>query len=332
MNLPVLEKDPQTHTSGMSMTLIHNLEDLTEPLRNPVLTIGNFDGVHRGHLALFERVKERALAIGGKAVVLTFDPHPLKVMSPQDAPPLITSTQQKLELIGASGIDVLVCIPFTRAFSRISARDFVRGCLVGRIGVREIVVGYDYSFGHRREGNIDLLREMGTEHGFQVHAIDQIRIDDTPVSSTVIRRRVQSGDIRAASELLGRDYQLRGAVVSGMNRGGRLLGFPTANLEPTDLLTPKAGVYAVRVLIDGRCFYGLTNVGRNPTFDGRSLSVETHILDFSENLVGRTIQINFIERLRDEESFDSVESLARQIGRDVDRARDLFGKIGPCRA
>jgi riboflavin kinase / FMN adenylyltransferase len=227
-----------------------------------------------------------------------------------------------------AGIDVILCVPFTKEFATISAQDFVKDILVDKIGIKEIVVGYDYSFGHRREGNIELLREMGCRIGFKVHIVEPVRIDSTLVSSTSIRNLVQEGKLAEAKKLLGRDYQIRGTVVKGKNRGGRQLGFPTANLELVDELTPKVGVYAVKVLIGDQVYHGLTNIGYNPTFGNDKLSVETHILDFSEELLGKTIKVNFIEYLRDEMTFDTVKALADQIGRDILRAREIFGN-GP---
>ena len=308
------------------MTVIINLEQLENPLKKAVLTIGNFDGVHIGHLALFNKVKERAVSIGGQSAVMTFEPHPLKVMRAGSTPPLITPTRQKMKLLDQLGIDVILCVPFTREFAAISARDFVRDILVDKIGVTELVVGYDYSFGHKREGNIELLRELGTRAGFKVHIVEPVSVDHTLVSSTSIRRLVQKGELAEAKKLLGRDYQMCGKVVKGKNRGGRQLGFPTANLDVVDELTPKVGVYAVRVHIEDQIYDGLTNIGYNPTFGNNKLSVETHILDFSGDLLGKTIKIDFIERLRDEKTFDTVKDLADQIGRDILRARDLFQK------
>ncbi len=304
--------------------IIEDLQDLKRPLRKPVLTIGNFDGVHRGHLALFERVKQQARAIGGQSAVMTFNPHPLKVMAPQKSPQLITPTPQKLQLIRKAGIDVIICLPFNREFAAISARDFVQEILIRRIGVRELVVGYDYSFGHKREGNIDLLERLGREFGFLVHVVEPVRIDDLLVSSTSIRERVQDGDLAGARTLLGRDYQVCGTVIRGKNRGGRLLGFPTANLRLMDELLPKQGVYAVRVLLNGRVLNGVTNIGFNPTFGDGALSVETHILDFDEDLLGRTIRLDFVQRLRDEMTYGSVEELAAQIHRDAEDARRVL--------
>ncbi|MFH1243638.1 MAG: bifunctional riboflavin kinase/FAD synthetase [Pseudomonadota bacterium] len=309
------------------MIFISDLDQLVEPLTNPVLTIGNFDGMHRGHLTLFDKVKERAKSIGGQSAVMTFEPHPIRVVKEGNGPPLITPTQQKLRLIQDTGVDVIFCIPFTREFSAISARDFVKDILVDKIGAREIVVGYDYTFGRGRQGNIELLKEMGKQLGFAVHVVDPVRIDSTLVSSTSIRKLVQEGNLSEAKKLLGRNYQISGTVVRGKNRGDRLLGFSTANLELIDELTPRVGVYAVMAHIDDQTYYGLTNIGYNPTFGEGAFSVETHILDFSRDLLGKTIRVDFIERLRDEKTFESPKELAEQIGKDVIRARELFREI-----
>jgi riboflavin kinase/FMN adenylyltransferase len=314
------------------MAIMLAVEKLEEPLRNPVLTIGNFDGVHRGHLALFACVKERAKAIGGQSVVMTFEPHPLKIMKPGNGPPLITPTQQKLNLIDAAGIEVIFCLPFTKEFAAVSAEEFVGGILVKKIGVREIVVGYDYAFGYQRQGNIDLLREMGERFGFTVHVVAPISVSDHLVSSTNIRQLVQEGDLELSKKLLGRDYQICGTVVKGKNRGGRLLGCPTANLNVVDELIPKVGVYAVKVLIDDQIYDGVTNIGYNPTFGNGALTVETHILDFTQDIIGQTIRVNFVQRLRDEKTYDSVEALSDQINRDIARAKELFEEMkGPAR-
>jgi riboflavin kinase/FMN adenylyltransferase len=310
-----------------SMNVIYNLEKLRRPLKNPVLTIGNFDGVHRGHLALFEQVKERAKALHGQSAVMTFEPHPVQVMKPGNGPRIITPTPQKLELIEKAGIEVLLCLPFTREFAAIAARDFVKVILVDRIGIKELVVGYDYTFGHNREGNISLLREMGDQLGFVVHLVGPVHVNHTLVSSTSIRDLLQDGKLDEARVLLGRDYQLLGTVVRGHNRGGRVLGFPTANLQIKDELLPRVGVYAVTVIIDGKMYNGVTNVGYNPTFGDTPLTVETHILDFSGDLLGKTIRVNFLKRLRDEKTFHSVEDLSDQISRDIREAKKHFHLI-----
>jgi len=303
---------------------IFNLNEIKKPFINPVLTIGNFDGVHKGHLALFDKVKERAKAIAGQSVVMTFEPHPLKIMKPADGPQLITHTGQKLELIEKAGIDIIVCVSFDREFAAIPAREFVNAILVEKIGIREIVVGYDYTFGHNREGDINLLREIGNTFGFVVHLVGPVEIDRTLVSSTSIRRLVQEGRLEEAGVLLGRDFEVQGTVVRGRNRGGRLLGFPTANLSPHGELLPKRGIYAVRLLIDDVLFNGVTNVGYNPTFGDTGLTVETHVLDYSGDLLGKTIKVHFIKRLRDEKAFKSFEDLSAQIAQDIAQAKEVL--------
>ena len=310
-----------------AMSVISNLEQYHQTLRNPVLTIGNFDGVHKGHLSLFDLVKQRAAAINGQSALITFDPHPIKVMKPGNGPPLITLTQQKLELIADANIDIIFCIPFTREFASISARDFVKNVLVNKIGIKEIVVGYDYTFGSGREGGIELLQSMGKEFDFQVHVVPPVYVDNILVSSTSIRNLVQEGRLQEAKQLLGRDYQVGGTVIKGKNRGGRLLGFPTANLALIDELVPKRGVYMVKVLVENRTYDGLTNIGYNPTFGDGVFSVETHILNFQKDLLGRHIRVKFIERLRDEKTFESLEDLVEQIKRDIARARKMLNLL-----
>lgn len=309
------------------MQVIFNLNEIEKPLSNPVLTIGNFDGVHKGHLALFDKVKERAKAIGGQSVVMTFEPHPLKIMRPANGPQLITHTGQKLELIEKAGIDIIVCVSFDRPFAAIPARDFVNHILIQKIGIKEIVVGYDYTFGHSREGDINLLREMGNDLGFVVHLVGPVQIDQTLVSSTSIRRLIQEGRLAEAKVLLGRDFEVQGTVVKGQNRGARLLGFPTANLNPHAELLPKRGVYAVQLLIDDVFYNGVTNVGVNPTFGDTGLTVETHVLEYSGDLLGKTIKVLFLKRLRDEKAFKTVEELSDQIARDIAQAKAVFREV-----
>lgn len=303
------------------MGVIFSLDEIKKPFKNPVLTIGNFDGVHRGHLGLFNKVKERAKAVGGQSIVMTFEPHPAKVMRPGNGPLLITPTDQKLELMEQAGIDVVICVPFDLAFAAISAEDFVKDILVTKIGIKEMVVGYDYTFGYQRQGNLELLRKMGQELGFLVQVIGPVEINQNPVSSTSIRQLVQAGQIKEAKDQLGRDFQINGKVVQGQGRGKKLLGFPTANLYWADALYPKPGVYAVRVTLEGRTYYGVTNVGYNPTFENQVLSIETHIFDFAMNIVDKTIKIEFIERIRDEKKFQNIKELSNQIALDIRSAK-----------
>jgi riboflavin kinase/FMN adenylyltransferase len=308
----------------MITQIINDFKELKKPLTNPVLTIGNFDGVHKGHLVLFDKVKERAKAIHGQSAVMTFEPHPIKVIKPGNGPSLITPTDQKLSLISNSGIDVIFCIPFTQQFASISARDFVEHILLKTIGIKEIIVGYDYTFGNKRQGNLDLLEKMGDELGFKVHIIEPIYIDQTLVSSTSIRKLVAEGDLSEAKRLLGRDYQISGTVVKGKDRGGKILGIPTANIKAVDELIPRRGTYVVSVGLDDKYYVGVCNIGYNPTFGENALSVETHILDFSGDILGKTITVIFIQRLRDEKRFGNIQELSDQISQDIERARELF--------
>jgi riboflavin kinase/FMN adenylyltransferase len=306
------------------MNVIYDLEKLEKPLVNPVLTIGNFDGVHKGHVFLFDKVKERAQALQGQSAVMTFEPHPIRVMKPGNGPPLITPLKEKLDLISKSGMDVIFCIPFTREFAAISARNFVEDILLKKIGIKELVVGYDYTFGHERRGDISLLGEMGEKLGFKIHIIEPVYIDRRLVSSTSIRKLVREGDLSLAEAFLGRHYQICGMVIKGENRGGRLLGFPTANLKVVDELIPRMGVYAVTLYVEEGTYNGVTNIGTNPTFGEHALSVETHLLDFSGDLLGKTIRINFLQRLRDEKTFDTLKDLSDQIAEDIRVAKALF--------
>jgi riboflavin kinase/FMN adenylyltransferase len=308
------------------MEVIHGIDKIDRKFRNPVITIGNFDGVHIGHLSLFRRVKELAEAMGGESIIITFYPHPIKVLSPSNGPPLITGHEQKIQLIKEAGIDVFLVIEFTREFANMSAHEFVHEIIHSKIGARAVVVGPDYRFGHKREGDIPTLTRMGKELNFEVYVVPDISINGVEVSSSTIREFVMAGELRSAREMLGRDYQVAGQVIRGRDRGGRLLGFPTANLQLIDELTPKPGVYATEVLIEGRLYDGATNIGYSPTFENGAFSVETHVLDFSGDIYGKIIQVRFIERLRDEKIFSGPEELSQQIKKDVDRAREILAK------
>jgi riboflavin kinase/FMN adenylyltransferase len=298
----------------MAMQIIKDLQDISKPFENAVVTIGNFDGVHIGHQALFRQVIEKARSIGGTSVVMTFEPHPLRVLNCHKHFPLITLYEQKVELIGASGIDTLVCVPFTREFAKIPARVFVKDILCDLIGMTSVVVGEDYSFGKKREGDISLLKEMGRTHGFEVIVSGWIELGARRISSTEIRNLVRDGQVDEAAKLLGRHYQVR----------GRLLGYPTANLKLSDELCPKGGVYAVTVEYQGITYDGAANIGYSPTFDNGEFSVEVHILDFHEDIYDQPIHVNFVQRLRGERKFAGPEALAAQIKLDVEMARNLL--------
>jgi riboflavin kinase/FMN adenylyltransferase len=296
--------------------------------RRPVLTIGNFDGIHIGHRAILRTVTDRARALDGEAVVYTFDPHPRKVLQGAQAPPLLTTTEQKLELLEAAQIDLVVLEPFTREFARTPPDRFVRECVHGRIAPLEVYVGYDFHFGRDREGSMRTLVELGPRLGFAVTIIPEVTIGSRDVSSSRIRELVAAGEVEEARLLLGRSFAVRGSVVPG-DRRGRTLGFPTANLAPETEVLPGHGVYAgwVRLLDPGEppvgaLFGAVANVGRRPTFkDHEPALAEAHLLDFSGDLYGRRMELVFESRLREERRFPGPEALREQIARDVVEAR-----------
>ena len=308
----------------MSMEIINDLKEIPNKLKNPVVTTGNFDGVHIGHQALFNQVIEKAKSIDGTSVVITFEPHPIRVITSNKHFQLITLHEQKLELIGAIGVDTLICIPFTREFAATPARTFVKEILCDLIGMKAIVVGQDYSFGRKREGDIFLLQEMAATHGFEVIVSGWIELEGGRISSTKIRSLVSEGRVAEAGRLLGRHYQVRGTVMHGRDRGGRVLGFPTANLMLSDELCPRIGVYAVTVEHGQTRYKGVANIGYSPTFQGGQFGVEVHILDFDKEIYDQPIRLNFVCRLRDEKKFSGPESLAAQIKQDIEKARELL--------
>lgn len=306
------------------MIRIDSLDDISKPFKNAVITIGNFDGVHIGHQALFHEVIEQADAIGGTAVAMTFEPHPSRVLKHNNHPPLITLIEQKIELIQSSGIEVLICVPFTKAFADISAKSFVEDLLVKQIGMKAIVVGQDYSFGKDREGSIAYLKQLAQPLGYNVIVADWIQDAKTRalrVSSTRIRKLVIAGEMKEARQLLGRFYQIRGVVVTGRDRGGKLLDCPTANIKLHDELSPANGVYVVTVEWKDNKYVGVANIGYSPTFDDHIFTVEVHILDFNGELVGEKIRVNFIDRIRDEMKFSGLDDLSAQIRKDIEVAR-----------
>lgn len=306
------------------MAIVCDLNNVPDGIKSPVVTIGNFDGVHKGHQTIFKKVIKHARNIQGTPGVITFDPHPIKITAPDKALPLITPLDQKKELILNQGIELFIVANFTHEFSTISATEFVTNILVGRLGIKEIIVGYDYVFGRNREGDIKLLKRMGEKFDFSVYQVMPVYVGKTVVSSTLIRKLVENGRITEAKTLLGRNYQMRGKVIKGMRRGGSILGYPTANVMLSDKLIPKKGVYIVTVEIDKEIFQGLTNVGYNPTFKNKALSIETYIFDFSKDILGRDMRINFLSRLRDEITFADAAELSRQIDQDVENAKRFF--------
>ncbi len=309
------------------MELIEGLDQIATPFDKAVLTIGNFDGVHIGHQALFHEVIEKADAIGGTSVAITFDPHPLRVLRQNGQPPLITLHEQKVELISRSGVDVLITLPFTRELANVTADQFVSDILIRRIGMAVMIVGGDYAFGRNREGNLDFLRRRAADHDFELIVADWIQAPNNGykrISSTRIRELVKGGRVDEAQKLLGRHYQIRGKVAEGRKRGGKLLGCPTANIQLDDELAPRTGVYAVIVEHGGNRYKGVANIGYSPTFDDYIYTVEVHILDFGTDIYGDKIRVNFVTRIRDEKKFANIDELAGQIRRDIEMGREMI--------
>lgn len=311
------------------MELIEDIDKIEKSFKNAVVTIGNFDGVHRGHQALFQKVIEISNKTDGTAVAITFEPHPLRALE-NNGPPLITRKDQKAELINAAGLDKLITIPFTKAFASISAQEFVENFLLKKIGMKTIVIGPDNSFGKNREGNVEFLQAMAKTHDFDVIVPEWIKIPGTGsqrISSTLIRQLVMEGRVDETHAFLGRFYQIRGKVVKGRERGGSQLGFPTANIKLHDELCPKMGVYAVTVeTIHGKC-NGVANIGYSPTFDDHLFTIEVHILNFSENIYDTRIRVNMVKRLRDEKKFSGIAELSDQIRSDIKVAEKILAAV-----
>ena len=308
------------------MIVVRTPEEIRTTLTGSCVTIGNFDGVHMGHQRLIALAVDRSEAKDLTSVVVTFDPHPLRVLRSDKTPPFITLTQQKIELISQQGPQVCLLLEFTREMATLAPRDFVRKYLVDGLNMRELVIGYDYHLGKGRSGNFETLTLLGEEMGFTVDRLDPVTIDDAVVSSTRIRDLVQAGDVWDARPLLGRFYQVQGQVVHGMNRGGRLLGFPTANIKLVDELFPKPGVYAIWVETAGEIHMGVANIGKNPTFGNEVLSVEAHILDFKGDIYDRDIRVHFVHRIRDERKFSGIEELKERIAKDCALGRQILAQ------
>ena len=308
------------------MELIEDLNQIKAPFNNAVVTIGNFDGVHKGHQALFNQVIKKGGQAGGTCIAMTFEPHPLRALG-LSSPPLITRRDQKIELIESSGIDVLLCLPFNKAFAQIPAQEFIEDILVKKIGMKTIVIGPDYTFGKDRVGNIELLKTMGPKLGYETIVSDWIKGDETDterISSTRIRNLVMDGHVDQAKHFLGRFYQIRGKVIKGRMRGGSQLGFPTANIKLHDELCPKFGVYAVTVETVHGNFDGVANIGFSPTFGDEIFTIEVHILDFNKDIYGSRIRVNMVKRLRDEIKFSNIEQLSDQIRKDIQTAKEIL--------
>lgn len=309
------------------MQILDHLDTLSQTAHaRPVLALGNFDGVHLGHQAIFHHVRLRVQAIHGTGMVFTFEPHPSRVLRPEHAPPLLTTFEQKMQLIAAEGIEIGLRVPFTDVFAKQQPHEFIQEVLCRTIGARELVVGYDFRFGYQRTGTVAHLQEAAATFGYRVTVVPAISVAGWTVSSSNIRKLVRQGDVEDASRLLGRYYAVEGPVVEGFRRG-RTIGFPTANVQPINEIVPQTGVYAVRVRWREAHLNGVANVGYNPTFGNDALSVEAHLFDFQADLYGETICVEFVRKIRDERKFDSVDALVAQIAQDAEQARAIHAQL-----
>ncbi len=290
------------------------------------MTIGNFDGVHLGHQQILRRVVERAEKSNWMPVVLTFFPHPARVLRPEQAPPLLATLDQRLAAFGAAKIDAALVLNFDRALAQVTAEDFVQRYVVETMRAKAVLVGGTFRFGHRQAGDVNLLRELGKRWGFEVDVVPPVTIDGVAVSSTAVREAVRDGRMEDARKLLGRPYALAGQIRTGTGQGRRLI-VPTLNLATDQELLPKMGVYATEVALDGKVYRAATNVGVRPTFDGARTTVESHLLDFSESRTSGPMEVRFFTRLRDEKKFSGPEALREQVLKDIERAREYFQAI-----
>jgi riboflavin kinase/FMN adenylyltransferase len=307
------------------MRVVRSLERARGLFERPVVTVGNFDGVHRGHQVILRQVRQDADQRGVAAVALTFDPHPVAVLRPDKAPRLLMTLHDRLAALATCGIDATVIQHFTRSFAEIEADDFIHRFLVEILDAQKLVVGHDLNFGRARKGNVELLVEAGGRYGFAVEVIRPVVADGMVVHSSVVREKVAVGDVAAAARLLGRPHVVRGRVVHGAGRGQKL-GFATANLRPSTQLVPADGVYATRARIGDRRIDGVTSIGRTPTFGEGDTVVETHLFTAPEDFYGRVIVLEFVERLRGQQKFPSPHELVAQIASDVEQAKAILAR------
>ncbi|MEE8136219.1 MAG: bifunctional riboflavin kinase/FAD synthetase [Thermodesulfobacteriota bacterium] len=299
--------------------------DPEEPIENSTsATIGNFDGVHVGHKKIIAAVKEEAKQKGLSSCVITFHPHPQKVLQNIDIP-LLVPIRERLKLLEKEGVDVVACYTFTKDIAKIPAKDFVTDILIGKLNLKHLIVGPGFSFGRKREGNLDLLDKMGAQYDFDTEVVETALIDGEIVSSTAIRNLVREGNMTKAGKFLGYNFYIEGQVKEGERRG-RQIGFPTANLDTDWDILPKVGVYATLAHVDGIVLNSITNVGYRPTFGNNELVIETHIFNFNEDIYKKRIEVEFVDRVRDEQKFNGPQALVEQIKKDVDRVNVILSK------
>lgn len=323
MNFVSIEKN------GKSDLVIYNeIPENNGLFMNPVVTIGNFDGVHIGHRKIIETLIDRAREHNGTPIVITFRNHPRTLFHPELICRMITTVEEKQAALHSLGINNIIMLQFTREFSNLTAEQFYSELLIGRLKVREIVIGYDHAFGKNREGNIDYLMKLSDRTGIIVNRVEEEVCDNEVISSTLLREEIDKGSMDTVARLLGRRYSLTGKIVKGAGRG-RGLGFPTANVKPdyTDKIVPGNGAYAASITFEDKSVhYGMLNIGYNPTFNGTGRSIEMNIFDFDKDIYDQTVTLHFYQKIRDEIKFDSPASLVKQIRTDEEKIRGIFKK------
>lgn len=296
---------------------------------NTVLTLGTFDGIHLGHKKIINKLKKRASTINGRSLLITFNPHPRKVVNSGNGIKLITTNKEKIKLLDEQGIENLLLINFTKEFSQLTSEEFIKKYLLDKIGLREIVIGYDHHFGKGRSGDVNTLRKLGIEYGFDVTMVDALKVENENVNSTAVRKALQEGNIKRVNQFLGRKYSFSGVVVEGDKRG-RTLGFPTANIEidDQDKLLPSFGIYAVNIFVDNEKYNGLMSIGIRPTFYSEgTMVIEVYIYDFSKDIYGSEVTVEVVDWIRGEEKFTSADDLIDQMHRDKEKGIEIFKKV-----
>ncbi len=305
------------------MQVYYDLETPAELVQESIVTVGVFDGLHLGHQAVIQQVLTQSEKLNLASFVLTFDPPPLAFLDPKRCPPALTTPAKKVEILEQFGVDGVVFVPFDAYLQQMSPDAFVQQVLLQRLHARQVIIGYDWQFGRGRSGNAEALKQLGDRYQFNVMTVGPVQLHGMPVHSTRIREAIAGGNLNLVSELLGRRYSIIGEVIPGAGRG-RQIGFPTANIDPRNQMLPPSGVYAIRAKLAGHIFSGIMNMGNRPTFDGVDFQIETHLFDFEEMIYGKSIEIFFIEKIRDEQKFPNPEILVNQIKQDIATAKTLL--------
>ncbi len=309
------------------MPIIRDLSELPETARGGAVAIGNFDGVHLGHLRIVQRLLERARAVSGPAIVFTFDPHPVRILRPDECPPPLTWTERKAQLLAQHGVYKIVAYPTDEALLRLSAQEFFDKIVREALDARAMVEGPNFFFGHNREGNIEVLGQLTATAGISLDVVQPFEQDGAIVSSSLVRRLISAGEVARAAQMLSAPYRIRGMVTHGAGRGVKL-GFPTANLEAVDTLLPDMGVYAGRAWLGAECYPAAIHLGPNPTFGEGIAKVEVHLIDHDETIYGQPLEVEFLEGLRDIVAFDDLAQLVKQLEQDVARSRQVVLNAG----